>query len=465
MTEQGSLIYCRKKCINEIMPFAFINDKEFHRLNTPLPKYPCGKCTYECYKNTNCIKCHVCMQWNHLECTSLTKKEFEKTDSYLCSKKCETKVLPFNTIDNKDFEDIHCHENYNIKHGYKRSAEPSKKNNKNDETKSSLSNSFTPSCDVINPNHIPSVLNFNDVQNFTLFHGNIASVNKNLYQVGELFQNCDIYPNIIGVTETKLKVNSDSIDIEGYQFEGCPTKTEAGGAGMFISNVIDYDLREDLSINHTNCEDIWIQVSTSNMINGQNKKPLIIGVVYRHPGGNFKSFCSKICKNIDDFNKNGIDFVIMGDVNVNLLKYNIVRSFTDYINDGQSAGCLSYIDKLTRVCKRGDRWESSLVDHVYSNIEPEKVTTDVIESIISNHFSCLTKIRGLRMKKSSNIKIYRRKKRLNEDEIVKLNSDLSQAFQGNSTFSEQKNLNDIASYVVSFKNSDSIGDLRYGEEA
>ena len=60
------------------MPFETINDKEFNRLNTPSPKYPCGKCAYECYKNTNCIRCHVCMKWNHLECTSLTKKEFEK---------------------------------------------------------------------------------------------------------------------------------------------------------------------------------------------------------------------------------------------------------------------------------------------------------------------------------------------------------------------------------------------------
>ena len=205
---------------------------------------------------------------------------------------------------------------------------------------------------------------------------------------------------------------------------------------------------EDLSMQHTKCKDIWIQVNTDNRLNGHHKKPIIIGVVYRHPGGNFKSFCSKICKNIDDLSKNGFDFVIMGDVNVNLLKFNVVRSVTDYLNDVQSSGCLSFINKPTRVCQRGNRWESSCVGHVYSNFDPEKIATYVIESSISDHFSCLSKIKGLCMKKSSNLTIYRRKKRLGEDEIANLNSDLMQEFQWNSAVSEQKSMNDIASYVV-----------------
>ena len=138
----------------------------------------------------------------------------------------------------------------------------------------------------------------------------------------------------------------------------------------------------------------------------------------------------------------------MGDVNVNAMKYNVARSVTDYLNDVQSAGCLSYIDKPTRVCKRGSRWESSCLDHVYSNIDPDNVSTYVIESNISDHFSCLTKIRGLRTKKSSNLKIYRRKKRLGENEIVNFNSELTQAFQSNSAFNDQKSINDIATYVV-----------------
>ena len=70
------------------------------------------------------------------------------------------------------------------------------------------------------------------------------------------------------------------------------------------------------------------------------------------PGGNFNLFRDKLCKNIDDFSKKGVQFVIMGDVNVNLLKYNVAGSVTNYLNAIQSAGCLSFVDKPTRVCQR-----------------------------------------------------------------------------------------------------------------
>ena len=419
----------------------------------PLPKYPCAKCSKECFKNTNCLRCHECSQWNHRECTSLTKKELQNTDSYLCSKRCETKVLPFNTVNAKDFKHIYHDAGYNLKHGYKhseRNCPPNEKskNSPNHTANTALSRTCSPKCEVINPNHVPSILNFNDMKNLSFFHGNVASVNKNLDRIGELFQNCDIFPNIIGVTETKLKINSDSIDIEGYDFVGCPTATEAGGAGIFISNSFDYSVRDDLSLRYDKCEDVWIQINSNSKHNAQNMNKIVVGVVYRHPGGNFNLFRDKICKNIDDFNKKGVRFVIMGDVNVNLLKYNVAGTVTNYLNAIQSAGCLSFIDKPTRVCQKGSRWESSCVDHVYSNLDPDNVSTYVIESNISDHFSCLTKVRGLSMQKISKVNIFRRKQRLSDDEVVKLNSDLLCAFQGNSAYRSQNSVNDIGSYIA-----------------
>ena len=52
------------------------------------------------------------------------------------------------------------------------------------------------------------------------------------------------------------------------------------------------------------------------------------------------------------------------------------------------------------------------------------------------------------MKKTANLKIFRRKKRLGENERVQFNSELVQAFQGSRAFSQQHTVNDIASYVV-----------------
>ena len=454
MIKLGHVFYCRKKCINLVMPFAYINEKEYSNLNTPVPKFPCIKCTFECHKNTNCIRCHECMRWSHLECTNLKHKQFENTEAYFCSKKCEVKALPFTETHDKDFNKIYTHENYYLKHGYKQAAETQpklkfssrilNKDGKLKETKTSVETS----CDIINPNHVPCILNLNDAQNLTIFHGNVASLNKNLDSMGELFQNCDILPNIIGVTETKLKLNSDSIEIGGYIFEDCRTTTEAGGAGLYISEDINYKVREDLSIQIDQCEDKWIEVTTKSSKSSQIETQIVVGIVYRHPRGSIKRLRDKICKNIDYMNNNGIQFVIMGDLNVNLLKYNIAGTVTDYLNNIQGAGCLSFINKPTRVCRRGTRWESSCVDHLYSNIDPENVSTYVIESAISDHFSCLTKIRGLHVKKTAKVHIYKRKSRLGEDEIIKFNSDLKKAFHGNSAYINQVSVHNKADYIV-----------------
>ena len=88
--------------------------------------------------------------------------------------------------------------------------------------------------------------------------------------------------------------------------------------------------------------------------------------------------------------------MILGDVNINLMKFNLATGITDYLNDIESAGCISYIDKPTRVYKRGSRWESSCLDHIYSNMEQDKLDCYIIESDISDHFSTLSKIKGIK---------------------------------------------------------------------
>ena len=54
----------------------------------------------------------------------------------------------------------------------------------------------------------------------------------------------------------------------------------------------------------------------------------------------------------------------MGDVNINLLKYNSVNSITNYIHDIQSAGCLSFIDKPTRKVRKIDGKSTALITYI-----------------------------------------------------------------------------------------------------
>ena len=140
----------------------------------------------------------------------------------------------------------------------------------------------------------------------------------------------------------------------------------------------------------------------------------------------------------------------MGDVNINSLKMNVVGSITDYLNDIQSAGCLSFINKATRVVYKGRRWETSCIDHMYSNIQPERMQSYIITSGISDHFSTLTKITDAKCINISKQTIYRRKKTMTNAEIKSFNEDLK-LLLSNKTFecTTPNSINEQTNYIIS----------------
>ena len=101
------------------------------------------------------------------------------------------------------------------------------------------------------------------------------------------------------ITETKLLVGKElppEVGIEGYDFKHCPTPTDKGGAGIFIADYIDFDLRSDLDLKLNGCEDIWVQLKSKKSASGEtNCNNLVIGVIYRHPKSRLKEFENKLC--------------------------------------------------------------------------------------------------------------------------------------------------------------------------
>ena len=186
------------------------------------------------------------------------------TDKFLCSWKCEVKTLPFNETIDDDFKNIYDHRSFNFRHGYKLVANKGSNNrypSKLIEGSNDLTSSSEVFCDYLNPNNISDVLDVNnDVNCLSLFHCNVASLHKNLDRIEELFHNCSVLPSIIAVTETKLKINSPEINLEGYTFEDCRTTTNAGGAGIYISEGTNYTVRNNISIQLDRCEEKWIEI-------------------------------------------------------------------------------------------------------------------------------------------------------------------------------------------------------------
>jgi len=301
-------------------------------------------------------------------------------------------MLPFCCLDEYGFTKYvsHAKMHYAAQYQSKRARQSKIKclRNESENTPSSL-------CEYLDPQQVRDVVNEDCLNDLTVYHSNVCSLRKNLDKLFETFQDGLKLPDLIGVTETRLDEHLTEIDIDNYDFEPCFSNTQAGGVGIYVANYLEYAVRRDLSLNLPHCEDIWVEIFSSSRKSRtkfEDGKNMVVGIVYRHPGSQYKTFCERICNTIDDMNRCNKNFIIMGDVNVNSLKYNTVGTVTDYLQSIEGAGCLSFIDKATRVVKRGNRWETSCIDHLYSNIEPARMKTYVVTSDISDHFSTLAKI-------------------------------------------------------------------------
>ena len=121
-------------------------------------------------------------------------------------------------------------------------------------------------CNYMEPCDVHKLGLEHGTKDLTIFHGNVESLQANLNRIEELFRYCQKLPDLIAITETKLRLNDlkeknyQNIDLEGYKFEDCPTPTEKGGAGIYISNCIESKIREELCLNLDRCEDIWVEI-------------------------------------------------------------------------------------------------------------------------------------------------------------------------------------------------------------
>ena len=283
-------------------------------------------------------------------------------------------------------------------------------------------------CSYISPNEIKDNHMSQNDSDLTIFHNNIRSINKNLDSAEEIFLNCTKMPDVITFTETKLNSESSIPNIKGYQpLDHVDSPTMAGGVGVFVLDNLAYTVRKDLSLNLPHCEDIWLNINSKNNF--------VIGVIYRHQKNHYSNFRESLCKSLDILNKSKTDYVIVGDVNIDFMKYNIATNITKYANALNSVGCNFFIDKPTRVTKN----TASCIDHVYSNLEAGCLENNVILSDASDHFGTLTKISGIdRTDFVSDV--YYRKTRLTSHNWQNFNAELNSQLLSTSCVQHDANM-------------------------
>ena len=123
-------------------------------------------------------------------------------------------------------------------------------------------------------------------------------------------------------------------------------------------------------------------------------------------------------------------YVLVGDFNLNLLKYNLAGPPTNFLNELNSVGCNTFIDKPTRVTSS----TASCIDHVHSNLDTGSLENHVVFADVSDHFRTLTKIDGFTWNSEKQNCFYR-KTNLSDEKWEQFNLDFQESLKTNIPFS------------------------------
>ena len=106
------------------------------------------------------------------------------------------------------------------------------------------------------------------------------------------------------------------------------SNTCAGGVGLCIKDTIKFRVCDDLLQRHS--EDLWIEIESkfSNFI---------FVVIYRYPKQKIPLFCVKLCGNLSKLENKKLNYIVVGDSNINTLAKN--PQTENHMNDFNSFGC------------------------------------------------------------------------------------------------------------------------------
>jgi len=221
----------------------------------------------------------------------------------------------------------------------------------------------------------------------SLFHLNARSLNKNSNSVVDYIASFDNHFDIYGFTETWFRSNDDSdlVNLDGYIPVNCNRQgRRGGGASLFINSKFNYINRGDLNINCDDCDSVFIEIPLK-------RGNIIVGIIYKPDYVVFDDFISTLNNTVNSINKEKKRCYIMGDFNLDLLKYDSSREIATFVNMMYSNHFPPCIDKPTRVHVRGpNNITISCIDNIFTNDFLNSVKSGVIVTDLSDHFPTFT---------------------------------------------------------------------------
>ena len=187
--------------------------------------------------------------------------------------------------------------------------------------------------------------------------------------------------DVIGISEAFQCENDTRLKLPGYQnfISRCREQGNRGGVGLFIKDSINYKIREYISVFIPYVfESLFIEIES------HLNKNIIIGVIYRPnsaPRARIDIFSTTLFDIMDIINNEDKLGTIMGDMNVDLLKFQNHQKTSDYLDKIFSNGFLPAILEPTRISS----FSATLIDHIYTN-NVSSFSSGIIVTDLADHF-------------------------------------------------------------------------------
>ena len=240
------------------------------------------------------------------------------------------------------------------------------------------------SCEYFEPDKFVSMLD--SLKSHTsFFHLNCRGLSSNWDSFKDLI--CNLHTDkfafdFIGMSEL-FRIDGDMrLRLPGYHPLLSRTRDDGprGGVGLFVKGHINYTVRNDLSVFIPHIfESVFIEIEIKKSQN------LIVGVIYRpntQPLADMDVFQTTLHDIMHIINGDKKTGVILGDMNVDILKFNSHHLTGDYLDRLFSCGFLPVIVKPTRVTTSS----ATLIDHIYINDIATSGQSGIIITDIADHF-------------------------------------------------------------------------------
>ena len=213
---------------------------------------------------------------------------------------------------------------------------------------------------------------------FSCIHFNSRSLPKNFDAISTFLNLLDYEFDVIGISETWLQDdNAHDHNLSNYSFFGKNrTGRTGGGVGIYIRNTSKYFRRPELQLNENLCDSVFIELR-----NEKRGKNIIAGVVYKPPNVNSSLFIDAIESLLHGLLAENKLIYIMGDFNIDLLKYDETRDVQNLVDSLISNYCVPLIVRPTRITNA----TATLLDNVFTNQLEMPCVSGILYTDITDH--------------------------------------------------------------------------------